>query len=520
MYKPIVLIILDGWGISESTKGNPIKKATLPTIDKLNSFYPHIKLEASGIAVGLPWSEPGNSEVGHITLGTGRIIYQNMPKITLSIQDGSFFKNQSLLEAAGNAKQNDRPLHIMGLLGNGIVHSSKEHLFSLLELAKNQGVKEVYLHLFTDGRDSKIDAGKECLRELEEKIKNLGIGKIATLCGRAFAMDRNNKWDRIEKAYRVMTEGQGIEITDPKKYLEESYAKEVYDEYIEPAFVKEGNEFPGRIEDGDSLIFFNFREDRAREITKAFVLPGFTKFERSRLKNLFFVGMTHYEDGLPISVAFPPDKVKESLGSLISKKNFSQLRIAETEKFAHVTYFFNGGKEDAFSKEDRIIVPSPSHIEKYDEAPEMSADKVTEKLLAAIDKEKYNFILVNYANADMVAHTGNEAATVKAVEKVDQCLSQVIPEVIKKNGCILITADHGNAEEVFNSKTGVIDTEHSINPVPLWFITSENHADKPRKDSSNEVQGMLNDIAPTILDLMNIEKPEEMTGESLLPLLQ
>ncbi|MFZ5982336.1 MAG: 2,3-bisphosphoglycerate-independent phosphoglycerate mutase [Patescibacteria group bacterium] len=523
MLRTILLIVLDGWGISESSKGNALKEANLPTIEKLNSFYPRINLNASGISVGLPWGEPGNSEVGHMTIGTGRITYQNMPRIGLAIQSQEFFKNQALLGAFENAKKTGGSIHLMGLLGTGSVHSYKDHLYALLEMAKSQDAKKVFLHIFTDGRDSDVKAGLECLKELKDKLGEFKVGEIATIMGRSFAMDRNNNWDRIEKAYLCLTEGQGEEMNNPLEYLEKSYRKGVSDEYIEPGcLMGDSGKFEGAIKNGDSVIFFNFREDRARELTKAFTVPGFSKFKRKEfLKELYFAGMTLYEEGLPIEVAFPPVKVSHSLGEIVSKKGLAQLRIAETEKFAHVTYFFNGGQEEVYPKEDRIIVPSPTHVERYDKAPEMSAKELTEKVIAAIRKEKYGFILANFANPDMVGHTGNLKASIKAVETVDSCLSQIIPEILQKDGCLLITADHGNVEEVNNSKTGEADTEHSSNPVPLWFITSENHSEKPRKvPAPDQVQGMLGDIAPTILELMKTEKPKEMTGESLLSLLK
>ncbi len=521
MIKPIVLIILDGWGIGKNDKGNAIKKATLPTIEKLDEYYPKIALQASGISVGLPWGEVGNSEVGHMTLGAGKVIYQNMPRITLAIQSGEFFQNEALQKAMQNAKKENSSLHLMGLLGDGGVHAHTDHLYALLEMAKKEKVEKVFVHIFTDGRDSEMTAGAKKVAELIERMKKLEIGKIATIGGRYFAMDRNNNWDRIEKAYQTMTEETGNKITDPVEYLEENYKKKVFDEYIEPAWIENNGEFSGKIKDKDSVIFFNFREDRARQITKAFTLPSFSKFKRDYLKNIIFVTMVKYENSLPVEVAFPPTKTIHCLGNLISKRGLHQLRIAETEKFAHVTYFFNVGNEESYPKEDRIIVNSVS-VDTFDKAPEMSAQEVTDKALAAIDKNRYSFILINYANPDIVAHTGNEKATILAVEKVDNCLSQIIPRVLEKGGTLIITADHGNAEELINVRTGQIDTEHSSNPVPLWYITPENHREKPlpKKDAEIKVEGFLSDIAPTILDLMKIEKPQEMTGESLLPTLK
>lgn len=518
MFKPVVLIVLDGWGIGRSPKGNAIAEAHLPTIDKLNHFYPNTSVQASGISVGLPWGEYGNSEVGHITIGTGKIIYQSLPRISMSIQDGSFPKNPVFLKAMADTDTNQSSLHLMGLIGTGAVHSHTDHLYALLEMAKNQGVKNVFLHIFSDGRDCAQDSGSQSIRDLQKKMTDIGIGEIATIGGRYFGMDRNNSWEKIEKAYKAMTQGEGVAITDVVTYLEESYAKGVYDEYLEPAVVIRNGKPLSIIQDGDSIIFFNFREDRAREITKAFTLPGFMKFKRTELRNINFVTMTQYEEGLPVNVAFAPIKLTDCLGNVISRNKKTQLRIAETEKFAHVTYFFNGGQEDPYPKEDRIIIPS-KNVTTFDLAPEMSAQEITDTVIENVEKEKYDFILINYANADIVGHTGKIDATIKAVEAIDKCLEKLIPVVLLRNGCLLITADHGNAEEVSDSLTGKINTEHSTNPVPIWLVTGENHhAEKTLNNTTP--QGLLEDIAPTILELMDLPKPEEMTGESLLPLLQ
>lgn len=518
MYKPVILIVLDGWGVGKTDKGNAIAAANAPTIAKLNDFYPRTNLQASGISVGLPWGEPGNSEVGHTTIGTGKIIYQSLPRIAMEIQNGDFFKHKSFLKAMENTRKNKSALHLIGLVGKGAVHSHTDHLYALLELASTQKVERVFIHVFTDGRDCAPDSAAKSIGELQKKLDEYGIGKIATIGGRYFGMDRNNNWDRIEKSYKTMTTGEGVQIINPLKYLQESYAKDIFDEYIEPAVVTEDGLPVGTIKDNDSIIFFNFREDRARQLTQAFVLPGFMKFERLTLKNIDFVTMTQYEEGLPVSVAFEPIKTNTCLGKLISQENKAQLRISETEKFAHVTYFFNGGQEDAFPKEDRVIIPS-KNVASFDLAPEMSAMEITDTVIGAISKEKYDFILMNYANADIVGHTGNEPAAIKAVEAIDKCLAKLIPAVLLKNGCLLITADHGNAEEIKSNLTGEASTEHSTNPVPFWFITNDNHSTKANKASSDP-QGLLSDITPTVLELMEIEKPEEMTGESLLSILK
>ena len=521
MYKPVMLVVLDGWGISNNSQGNVLKETQLPTIEKLNSFYPMTTLQASGISVGLFWGESGNSEVGHMALGAGKIVYQNLPRITLSIQDRSFFKNEALLKIMTSLKEKGGDLHLMGLIGQGSVHSYMEHLYAILEMAKEQNLSNVFIHAFTDGRDSPQTSGTKVVSDLQAHLKSIGIGKIASLSGRNWGMDRNNNWDRVEKAYRLITEGKGIQTTDPIACLQESYAKEVTDEYLEPSVIMENGKPVATVKDGDSIIFFNFREDRARELTKAFVLPGFEDFKRTQLK-IQFATLVEYEKDLPVSVAFPPIILTGGLGGVLSQHNLKQLRIAETEKYAHVTYFFNGGKEDPWPGEDRVLVPSPA-VSRFDESPEMSAALVTEKIISAVEAEKYDFILANYANADMVGHTANMQACTIAVKSIDKSLSMLIPAVLKKGGCILITADHGNVEEIRNFQTGQPNTEHSSNPVPLWFITPDNHREKSLEEitrQQNEVGGLLSDVAPTILEIMGIQKADDMNGESLLPLLK
>jgi 2,3-bisphosphoglycerate-independent phosphoglycerate mutase len=522
MYKPVVLVVLDGWGISNSIQGNPIRLASLPTIEKLDRFYPMTALQASGISVGLPWGETGNSEVGHMALGAGKIIYQNLPRITLAIQDQSFFRNSAFLEAFENAKRMKSNLHLIGLFGEGSVHSYKDHVYALLELARNEKMQDVYLHIFTDGRDSPPNSATKSIKELLDKIRIFNVGKIASVCGRNWAMDRNNNWDRVEKTYLLLTEGKGEKITDPIKYLQESYEKEIFDEYIEPGVVTENGNPVAVIKDGDSVIFFNFREDRAREITRAFVLPEFAGFKRTRKLEIKFITMIEYEKGLPVSTAFPPEEIREGLGEVLSKNNIAQLRIAETEKYAHVTYFFNGGREEPWPAEDRTLIPSPVAAH-FDETPEMSAPQITEKSVEAIESGKYGFILINYANPDMIGHTGNEKASIEAVQAVDKSLSVLIPSILKAGGCLILTSDHGNVEEIKNLHTGQTDTEHSGNPVPIWYITPDNHRNKDSDEivrNQNEVGGLLSDVAPTILEIMNIKKPPAMNGESLLPILK
>ncbi len=518
MYRPIVLVVLDGWGLSNNVQGNPIREATLPTFEKFNRFYPMTTLQASGISVGLPWNTAGNSEVGHMTMGAGRVIYQNMPRISLAIQDGSFLKNEALLQSIQHVKDKKSHLHLMGLVSSGSVHSHKDHLLALLRLAKNEGVSEVYVHVFTDGRDSAPTAGVQQIKELTREMRLIGIGKIASISGRNFSMDRNNNWDRIEKSYRMLTEGIGEKAEDAGMVLEQSYLKNITDEYIEPTNLTEKGVPIALIQNGDSVIFFNFREDRARELAKAFVLPDFDGFTREKL-DLNFTTLIEYERGLPVNIAFPPEDIQNSLGEILSQHEKKQLRIAETEKYAHVTYFFNGGKEKAFPLEEHLLIPSPT-VAHFDEVPEMSSPQITEALIENIEKGTYDFILVNYANPDMVGHTGNEEASIQAVEATDKSLSILIPAILKAGGAALITADHGNVEELKKPSTGEIDTEHSTNPIPLWFITPDNHREKSAEQmmrEQNEVNGLLSDVAPTILELMEIPKPVEMNGASLLP---
>jgi 2,3-bisphosphoglycerate-independent phosphoglycerate mutase len=521
MYRPLVLVVLDGWGLSNSTEGNPIREATLPTFDTLNRYYPMTTLQASGISVGLPWNTAGNSEVGHMTMGAGRVIYQNLPRISLAIQDESFFKNNVLLDAFETAKERGSKVHLMGLVSSGSVHAHRDHISALLRLGKQVGVTQVFLHAFTDGRDSAPTAGIQTLKDVIRDMRVGGIGKLASLSGRNYAMDRNNNWDRIAKTYKMLTEGIGDETSDPLLYLEQSYVRGITDEYIEPTLVTENDHPVALIEDNDVVIFFNFREDRARELTKAFVSDDFDGFARQK-KNLHFVTLTEYEQHSGALVAFGPENITGSLGEILSQYEKTQLRLAETEKYAHVTYFFNGGKEKPFPNEDRVLVPSPT-VAHFDEIPEMSSPQITEALVKAVMSTKYDFILVNYANPDMVGHTGNEKAAIEAVEATDKSLSIVIPAVLKAGGAMIITSDHGNVEEITRIATGEIDTEHSSNPIPLWYLTPDNQRDKTADQmmrQQNQVNGLLSDVAPTILEILDIPKPTVMNGTSLLELLK
>lgn len=524
--KPVVLVILDGWGIAPDAPGNAITQAKTPNLDKYITTYPALTLVASGDSVGLSWGEMGNSEVGHINIGAGQIFYQNLPLITKAIQDETFFDNQAFLDTIKHVKKHRSKLHIMGLLSSGGVHAHIEHLYGLLELAKRQKVKEVYIHAILDGRDMIYNTGKGFVEELQEKIKELKINaQIATISGRFYTMDRDNHWERIQQAFKAMTQGESEEQFDNSiKAIESSYKKKIYDEEFVPVVITHKKKPTTLIQDKDGLIFFNFRADRARQITQTFVLPHFDKFERpSDYKELFFTAMTQYDKDLPIeAIAFLPIEIKKPLSRVISEAGLKQLHIAETEKYAHVTFFFNGGREKPYEAEDRIVIPSP-RVPSYDKKPEMSINKVTDELVKAISENKYDFIVVNFANADMVAHTGNLKATIKANEVIDKSLSKIVPLVLNKNGVVFITADHGNAEELQNIKTSEIDKEHSTNTVPLiiignkWEGKNVGLSDSLGPDLSLITpSGVLSDIAPTILKIMGIKKPDEMTGTTLI----
>lgn len=521
--KPVVLAILDGWGINQAYSGNAITQAKTENINDLIAKYPSMALRASGEAVGLPWGESGNSEVGHLNIGLGRILYQDLPRINKAIIDNSFYQNKILISACEHALRNNSNLHIIGLISNGGVHASIEHLQALIVLAKEQNVKNLYLHVILDGRDTPYNSGLNFVRDIERFIAEYQIGSIATISGRFYAMDRDNRWNRVEKAYNAMVEGEGNIGEDVDKAIEDSYQKKIYDEEFVPTVIVKDGQPLAKIKDNDSIIFFNYRADRAREITKSFVLPDFDKFDRKRfINNLFFAAFTEYEKGLPIQAVFPLETLNNSLGEVLSLNNLTQLRISETEKYAHVTYFFNGGREMAHKGEDHILVPSPK-ISSYDLKPEMSALEVTKKILNFIESEKYDFILVNFANPDMVGHTGNLEAAVKAVETVDKCVGKIVKAVLNKNGIIMITADHGNAESMFNMQTGMIDKEHTANTVPFIIIGKQfegrnlGKQDAPGGDLSLlQPQGILSDIAPTILKVMGLPKPKEMTGINLI----
>lgn len=519
--KPVVLVILDGWGVAPPSPGNAIALAETPVYKRLITTYPTCTLQASGEAVGLPWGEMGNSEVGHLTIGAGKILYQDLLRINRSIIDQSIFSNEVLLACMDQAKSVGRTLHIMGLVSDGGVHSHIGHLFALLDMAKAQGVQQVMIHAFLDGRDTAFDSAKDFIKDLENKLKKLKLGQIASLSGRFYAMDRDNHWDRVQMAYDAIVRGQGRTYTSATEAISQSYAARMYDEQFEPAVVTGTNGQPvGVIKPGDSLIFFNFRSDRARQLTKAFTQDNFDKFPAENL-GLNFVCMTEYDKTITAPVAFPAETVEEPLAKLISEQGYRQLHIAETEKYAHVTYFLNGGREQPYQGEDNVLIPSPS-VATYDQKPEMSARGITDRFLQEIRYNIYDFVVINFANADMVGHTGNLPATIKAVEIIDECLGEIVAATLEFNGMIFITADHGNAEGLINLQTGQIDKEHSNTPVPFIMVGQElqNKAlagFMPAEDLSQLTPaGVLADVAPTILKVMNIQKDSGMTGQSLL----
>jgi len=502
---PVALIIMDGYGNGKTCDpNNAVQIAKTPVIDGLRQNFPSTHIQASGEFVGLPDGQMGNSEVGHTNIGAGRIIYQALTRITKAIKDGDFFKNEALVSVASEAKANGGALHLMGLVSPGGVHSHSEHLYGLLQFAKDQGFKEVYVHAFLDGRDVDPSSAAEYIAELESKIAEIGCGRIATLSGRYYAMDRDNRWDRVQKAYEAIALGKGVAADEAVGAVKASYANDVTDEFVVPAVV---GDYKG-VKDGDGVVFFNFRPDRARELTHAFTDVEFGGFERKALK-LSFATMTQYEEGLNVKVAYPPEAITNTLGEIIARNGMTQLRIAETEKYAHVTFFFNGGVEEPYNGEDRILVPSPK-VATYDLQPEMSAIEVTDKVVEAIKSGKYDFIILNYANGDMVGHTGVIEAAVKAVETVDTCVGRFVEAIREVGGEVCITADHGNADQMVDPETGAPFTAHTTNPVP--FIVVSDRVGWLASD------GALCDIAPTLLTLAGMEIPAEMTGKPMIKL--
>ena len=507
--KPTVLMILDGYGLKENTTGNAVAEGKTPVMDKLMAECPFVKGNASGMAVGLPDGQMGNSEVGHLNMGAGRIVYQDLTKITKAIKDGDFFENPALLAACENVKKNHSSLHLMGLVSDGGVHSHNEHIYGLLELAKRQGIENVYVHCFLDGRDTPPASGKEYVEQLAAKMQEIGVGQVATVMGRYYAMDRDNRWDRVEKAYRALVFGEGERAASGPAGIQASYDKDTTDEFVLPTVVEKDGVPMAKVKDDDSIIFFNFRPDRAREITRTFCDEKFEGFDRGERIKTTFVCFAEYDITIENKlVAFVKDEITNTFGEFLAKNGKKQARIAETEKYAHVTFFFNGGVEEPNEGEDRILVKSPK-VATYDLKPEMSAYEVCDKLTEAIRSGKYDVIIINFANPDMVGHTGVEAAAIKAIEAVDECVGKAVDAIKEVDGQMFICADHGNAEQLIDGETGEPFTAHTTNPVPFILVNA---------DPSYKLRegGCLADIAPTLIELMGMEQPKEMTGKSLL----
>ncbi|RFZ79488.1 2,3-bisphosphoglycerate-independent phosphoglycerate mutase [Lacrimispora amygdalina] len=507
--KPVVLMILDGYGLNNNCDHNAVCEARTPVMDQLMSQCPYVKGNASGLAVGLPDGQMGNSEVGHLNMGAGRIVYQELTRITKAISDGDFFTVPEFLQAVENCKKNNSALHMWGLVSDGGVHSHIGHIYGLLELAKKNGLEKVYVHCFLDGRDTPPASGKSYVEALEAKMKELGVGKVASVSGRYYAMDRDNRWDRVKRAYDALTKGEGNQAQSAVSGIQASYDAEKNDEFVEPFVVTENGEPVAVVKDGDSVIFFNFRPDRARELTRAFCDDEFKGFEREKRLNLTYVCFTDYDETINNKlVAFKKESIVNTFGEFLAGHNMTQARIAETEKYAHVTFFFNGGVEEPNKGEDRILVPSPK-VATYDLQPEMSAPVVCDKLVEAVTSGKYDVIIVNFANPDMVGHTGIEDAAIKAIETVDACVGRTVDAVKEMNGVLFICADHGNAEQLLDYETGEPFTAHTTNPVPFILVNAD-PACKLREG------GCLADIAPTLIELMGMKQPKEMTGKSLL----
>lgn len=505
---PVALIILDGFGLRNETKGNAVAHAHKPNFDQYWNEFPHTTLTACGEAVGLPEGQMGNSEVGHLNIGAGRIVYQSLTRINLSIRERDFFENEEFKKAMEHSKKHQSALHLLGLLSDGGIHSHNSHLYALLEMAKEQQVERVYVHAFLDGRDVGPTTAKQYLQELEEKMAEIGVGELATVSGRYYAMDRDRRWDRVEKCYRAMTYGEGPTYQDPLTLVDDSYSKEVYDEFVIPSvIVKEDGTPVGKIEDNDAMIFFNFRPDRAIQLSRVFTNETFEEINRGEgfPKDTYFVCMMPYSETVDGTIAFPKINLDNTFGEVVSRHGLKQLRIAETEKYPHVTFFFSGGREETFPGEDRILIDSPK-VATYDLKPEMSAYEVTEALVKEIEAEKYDTIILNFANPDMVGHSGMLEPTKKAIEAVDECLGKVVRALLEKGGTALITADHGNADEVVTLEGNPM-TAHTVNPVPL-IVT--------KKGLELREGGILGDLIPTMLELLEVEQPKEMTGQTLI----
>ncbi|HEY0604456.1 MAG TPA: 2,3-bisphosphoglycerate-independent phosphoglycerate mutase [Herpetosiphonaceae bacterium] len=511
--RPFVLCVIDGWGVSDRADGNAVALAHAPNMAAWATTYPYTTLAASELAVGLPQGQMGNSEVGHLNIGAGFVVYQDSTRISEAIHDKSFFSNQVLLDAFDHARRNNSQVHFMGLLGPGGVHAYSEHLYALLELANQQGVSQAFIHPFLDGRDTPPQSAIPFMQELLSVIERLGIGQVATVSGRYYAMDRDKRWDRTAKAYRALVYAEGETAPDAITAIEQSYAKSVTDEFVLPTVITRDGQPITTIRDNDAIIFFNFRTDRPRQMTRAFTVPGFDGFDRGRqLQNLFFVTMTEYEADLPVHVAFPPQNVEEPLAKVISDAGLSQFHTAETEKYAHVTFFINGGREDPFPGEERKLVASPK-VATYDLQPEMSAHGVTDSVVEAIESGKYDVIITNFANPDMVGHTGVLPAAIVAVEVVDQCLGRIADALLAHGGGMLITCDHGNVEQMVDPVTGAPHTAHTTNPVPCVIVVPD---DSWLRSATLRSGGKLADVAPTVIAILGLQKPGDMTGESLL----
>lgn len=509
MKKPVVLMILDGFGLSEREEGNAILAADTPVIDGLKKEYPFVKGYASGLAVGLPDGQMGNSEVGHLNMGAGRVVYQDLTRITKSVEDGDFFEKPELLRAVEHCLEKGSDLHIFGLMSDGGVHSDMRHMFALLDLCSRKGLSRVYIHCFMDGRDTSPTSGAGYIREIVEQTEKYGVGKIATIIGRYYAMDRDNRWERVEKAYLAITKGEGVKETDPVKAMENSYARDITDEFIEPTVILQGEEPTAVVKEGDSIVFINFRPDRAREISRTFCCDEFDGFNRGPRIKTFYVCFTEYDVTIPNKeIVFKEEEITNTFGEYIASKGLKQARIAETEKYAHVTFFFNGGVEKPNENEDRFLIPSPK-VATYDLQPEMSALEVCDTLINVIREGRHDVIIINFANPDMVGHTGVIPAIIKAIETIDACVGRVVETIKEVDGVMFLCADHGNAEMNINYETKEPWTAHTTNPVPFILINGPEGV-KLREG------GRLCDIAPTLLELLGLEQPPEMTGKSLL----